>query len=87
MPIDQSKLPREFLEAIADSLERHGKQVMRRLLQDKPETFRSLVESVLNKEEAIRFGLAPTAEQLDWLAERVVARIRHAMEDEGKPTV
>jgi len=85
MPIDRSKLPPGFLEALADTFEEGGKRVMKTVLREEPETFQELLESVLNKEEVILFGLDPTDEQLDWLAERIVAGIRSGTADEGKP--
>jgi len=55
-------------------------QTMRRVMADDPATFRQLVASV-----GETIGPDPTDEDLDRLADRLVAGLRRGTPDEGKP--
>jgi hypothetical protein len=85
--IDRSQLPPGFLMALADSFEKHGRSTLRAALKHEPETFRDLAENYLSEREGTRFCRRRryTDEDLDWLAERVVAGLRHGTPAEGKP--
>jgi hypothetical protein len=62
--------------AVADHLAEHGGRALKWMATGNPELFGQLAESI---------GPNPTDEELDRLADRIVASLRRGTPDEGKP--
>ena len=81
------RVPVESIMTLADTFEKHGREVIRNVLKTDPDVIWDMAANYMHPSEARRrfHPDAPDAE-VDWLAEHVLAWLRRGTPDEGKPS-